>query len=87
MLHVTKQPKNGSIESAWTLACAQRVKKIYDEPKIPFHRLIECDALTPADKWKLKAMCARTSLSKPKAELDRRMAALKPRRTLTDSYS
>ncbi len=64
-----------------------KVKKIFDEPKTPYHRLLECEALTPAEKKKLKAIYETLSLSKLKAELDRRLAALKPSRTFTDIHS
>lgn len=64
-----------------------KVKKIYDEPKTPYQRLVECETLNPADKEKLKATYKSLSLSKVKAELDRRLAALKPSRTFTDNHS
>ena len=64
-----------------------KVKKIHDEPKTPYHRLLECEALIPAEKKKLKTTYAALSLSKLKAELDRRLAALKPSRTFTDIHS
>jgi hypothetical protein len=64
-----------------------KIKKIYDEPKTPYQRLMECETLSPADKQNLKATYTSLSLSKVKAELDRRLAALKPSRTFTDNYS
>ena len=64
-----------------------KVKKIYDEPKTPYQRLLECSTLSPAEKAKLKAVYAGLSLSKVKAELDRRLAALKPSRPFTDIHS
>jgi hypothetical protein len=64
-----------------------KVKKIYDAPKTPYQRLVECETLSPADKQKLKATYKSLSLSKVKAELDRRLAALKPSRTFTDNHS
>jgi len=64
-----------------------KVRKIHDEPKTPYQRLMECEALTPAEKKKLKATYESLSLSKLKAELDRRIAALKPSRTFTDIHS
>ncbi len=63
-----------------------KVKKIYDEPKTPYQRLLECEALDSATKDKLKATYKSLRLSKVKAELDRRLAALKPSRTFTDNY-
>ncbi len=64
-----------------------KIKKIHDEPKTPYHRLLDSDALTPAEKKKLQATYASLSLSKVKAELDRRLAALKPSRSFTDNHS
>ncbi len=64
-----------------------KVKRIYDEPKTPYQRLMECKGLSPADKRKLKAWYASLSLSQAKAELDRRLAALKPSRPFTDNHS
>lgn len=64
-----------------------KVKKIYDEPKTPYQRLVECETLSAADKQNLTATYKSLSLSKVKAELDRRLAALKPSRTFTDIYS
>lgn len=64
-----------------------KVKKIYDAPKTPYQRLVECETLSPTDKQKLKATYKSLSLSKVKAELDRRLAALKPSRTFTDNHS
>jgi len=64
-----------------------KVRKIYDEPKTPYQRLMECEALSLSDKKKLKATYESLSLSKLKAELDRRIAALKPSRTFTDIHS
>ncbi len=63
-----------------------KVKKIYDEPKTPYQRLLDCKTLSPAAKQKLKATYTRLSLSKVKAELDRRLATLKPSRTFTDNH-
>ena len=64
-----------------------KVRKIYDEPKTPYQRLMEWEALSLSDKKKLKATYESLSLSKLKAELDRRIAALKPSRTFTDIHS
>ena len=64
-----------------------KVKKIYDDPQTPYQRLMECDTLDAAAKKKLKATYKSLSLSKLKAELDRRLAALKPSRTFTDNHS
>ncbi len=64
-----------------------KVKKIYDDPKTPYQRLLDCPTLSRAEKAKLKAIYASLSLSKVKAELDRRLAALKPSRTFTDTQS
>lgn len=64
-----------------------KIKRVYDEPKTPYQRLMECETLSPAAKKKLKATYESLSLSKLKAELDRRMAALKPCRTFTDIHS
>ncbi len=64
-----------------------KVKRIYDEPKTPCQRLLECESLSQADKQKLEALFKRLSLSKVKAELDKRLAALKPSRTFADIYS
>jgi len=64
-----------------------KVKKIYDDPKTPYQRLIECETLSRADKQKLTATYKSLRLSKVKAELDRQLAALKPSRTFTDNCS
>lgn len=64
-----------------------KVKRMYDEPKTPYQRLMDCETLSPAAKKKLKATYESLSLSKVKAELDRRMAALKPSRIFTDIRS
>ena len=64
-----------------------KVKKIYDVPKTPYQRLLESKTLSPVDKKKLKVTYARLSLSQLKAELDRRIAALKPSHTFTDNHS
>ena len=64
-----------------------KVKKIYDDPKTPCQRLLECEVLSRADKHKLEAMFKSLSLSKVKTELDKRLATLKPTRTFTDVYS
>lgn len=64
-----------------------KIKKIYDAPKTPCQRLLESKALSRADKQKLEAMFKRLSLSKVKAQLDERLAALKPSRIFTDVYS
>lgn len=64
-----------------------KVKKIHDAPKTPCQRLLECETLSRADKQKLEAMFKSLSLSKVKAELDKRLAALKPSHTFTEVYS
>ena len=64
-----------------------KVQKIYDEPQTPYQRLMDCQARDATAKKKLKATYESLSLSKVKAELDRRMAALKPSRTFTDIHS
>lgn len=64
-----------------------KIKKIYDKPKTPYQRLVECETLSPTDKQKLTATYKSLSLSQVKAELDRRLAALKPSRIFTDNYS
>jgi hypothetical protein len=64
-----------------------KVKKVYDNPPTPCQRLLACESLSRADKQKLEALFKRLSLSKINAELDRRLAALKPSRTFTDNYS
>ena len=64
-----------------------KVKRVYDDPKTPYQRLMDCETLNPAAKKKLKATYESLSLSKVKAELDRRMGALKPSRTFTDIHS
>jgi hypothetical protein len=64
-----------------------KVKKIHDEPKTPYQRLMDCETLTPAEKRNLKATYESPSPSKLKAELDRRLAVLKPSRAFTDIHS
>jgi len=64
-----------------------KVKRVYDKPKTPCQRLLECESLSRTDKQKLEAMFRCLSLSKVKTELDRRLAALKPSRIFTDIYS
>ncbi len=55
-----------------------KIKRIYDEPKTPYQRLMECKKLSPIFKRQLKRTYARLKLSGVKAELDRRIAALQP---------
>ncbi len=57
-----------------------KVKRVYDEPKTPYQRLLDCPTLSPDAKRQLRATYKRLNLAKLKAELDRRMAALKPSR-------
>ncbi len=64
-----------------------KIKRIYDDPKTPYQRLLDCETLEASAKKQLRAIYARLSLSKLKAELDRRTAALKPSRTFTDIHS
>ena len=64
-----------------------KVKKIFDAPKTPYQRLMESDQLSRAAKRKLKATYESLNLTEVKAELDRRIAALKPSRTFTDTQS
>lgn len=64
-----------------------RIKRSYDDPKTPYQRLLDCPALDASAKKKLRAIYRSLSLSKLKAELDRRIAALKPSRTFTDIHS
>ncbi len=55
-----------------------KIKRIYDEPKTPYQRLMECKKLRPIFKRQLKTIFARLNLSEVKVELDRRIAALQP---------
>ncbi len=64
-----------------------KIKRIYDDPKTPYQRLLDCPALETSAKRKLRAIYASLSLSQLKAELDRRIAALKPSPAFTDIYS
>ena len=64
-----------------------KVKKIFDAPKTPCQRLLESDQLSRAAKRKLKVTYESLNLAEVKAELDRRIAALKPSRTFTDTQS
>ncbi len=64
-----------------------KIKRIYDDPKTPYQRLLDCPALDARAKKNLRTIYASLSLSKLKAELDRRIAALKPSRTFTDIHS
>lgn len=57
-----------------------KVKRVYDEPKTPYQRLLDCPTLSAEAKRQLRATYKRLNLAKLKAELDRRMAALKPSR-------
>lgn len=64
-----------------------KIKRIYDDPKTPYQRLLDCPALEATAKKQLRTIYASLSRSKLKAELDRRLAALKPSRTFTDIHS
>jgi hypothetical protein len=64
-----------------------KVQKVYDEPATPYQRLMDCDALSRDSKKELQALYNSLSLSQVKAELDRRLTALKPSRTFTDNHS
>lgn len=64
-----------------------QIKRIYDDPKTPYQRLLDCPTLDASAKKKLRAIYSGLSLSKVKAELDRRIAALKPSGTFTDIHS
>ena len=64
-----------------------KIKRIYDDPKTPYQRLLDCPTVDARTKKKLREIYASLSLSKLKAELDRRLAALKPSPTFTDIHS
>ncbi len=55
-----------------------KIKRIYDAPKTPYQRLMECKQLRPAPRRQLKATYVHLRLSEVKAELDRRVLALQP---------
>jgi hypothetical protein len=55
-----------------------KVKRIYDQPKTPYQRLLDCPSLDEEAKQMLRQTYQGLHLSALKAELDRRMAALKP---------
>ncbi len=57
-----------------------KVKKVYDEPKTPYQRLMDCPTLDGLFKQQLKATYERLHLAALKSELDRCVARLKPSR-------
>ncbi len=57
-----------------------KVKRVYDEPKTPYQRLMDCPALDSLFKQPLQTVYASLNLAEVKAELDRRLMMLKPSR-------
>ncbi len=55
-----------------------KVKRIYDEPKTPYQRLLDCPSLGEEAKQTLRETYRQLHLGELKAELDRRLTALKP---------
>lgn len=59
-----------------------KVKKVYDEPKTPYQRLMECPTLDPVFKQSLQATYECLRVAELKRELDRLVAQLKPSRVV-----
>jgi hypothetical protein len=57
-----------------------KVKRIYEQPKTPSQRLLDCPSLTEEAKQALRKTYRHLHLGTLKQELDRRMASLKPSR-------
>jgi hypothetical protein len=55
-----------------------KVKRLYDQPKTPYQRLLDCPSLDEQAKQMLCQTYQQLHLGALKAELDRHMAALKP---------
>lgn len=55
-----------------------RIKKIYDEPKTPYQRVLDSPDISVADKKKLRRVHAKLDVVKIKREWDRCLAVLKP---------
>ena len=55
-----------------------KVKKIYDEPKTPYQRVLDSSQVRPQDKRKLRAIHAKLDVVELKRKLDAMVDALKP---------
>jgi hypothetical protein len=56
----------------------RKIKKLYDEPKTPYQRVLDSEHVTPADKRKLRAGHARLDVVQLRHRLDELLDALKP---------
>ncbi len=57
-----------------------KVKRIYDQPKTPYQRLMDCQRLDPLFQQQLQTIYGSLNLAELKAELDRRLMVLNPSR-------
>lgn len=55
-----------------------KVKKVYDDPKTPFQRVLDSSQVLPQDKRKLRAIYAKRDVVELKCQIDERMDALTP---------
>jgi hypothetical protein len=56
----------------------RKVKKIYDDPKTPYQRVLDSSQVSPKDKRKLRAIHATLDVVKLKRQIDELMEALTP---------
>jgi hypothetical protein len=55
-----------------------KVKKIYDAPKTPYHRVLDSSQVSPKDKRKLRAIHTKLDVVELKRQIDELMDALTP---------
>ena len=56
----------------------RKTKKVYDDPKTPYQRLLDSPHIDPKDKRKLRTLHAKLDVVELKRHLDERMGALAP---------
>lgn len=53
-----------------------KIKKVYDDPKTPYHRVLDSSQVSPKDKRKLRAIHAKLDVVELKRQIDELMDAL-----------